>query len=152
MSFWPILLRVLISISLILNGAASAAASAQMPIGHMASVSAKPVSAKPQPAADAVATVGVSCGHHHQLQSDASTAGELAAAVQDETPIPSQHSTPGCCKSSTCACVCVQQVQATVASHTPRYALVEHPRGVRRLQPGHAAPALPHLIRPPIIG
>ena len=143
MSFWPILLRALISISLILNGSGYAVASTHMQMGHMSTVASVP-----QPPAEPVATAEPPC-HQHQVNASAAAA-QLPDAVHDKAPAKSKHPSPDCCKSGACRGTCTHQAQTALHTHPLRYAGVEPVSGVRPLKPGHAAPALPHPIRPPI--
>ena len=143
MSFWPILLRALISLSLILNGSAYAVASTHMQLGHMSTGTSVPLSPT-----QAVATAEPSCGPHQTHA--AATPGPLPDATHDQAPAKPQHPSPDCCKSGSCINACTQHAQTALDMPVLRNAVVEHASNVSPLKPGHAAPALPHLIRPPI--
>ena len=140
MSLGSILLRLLLCLCLVLNGTAAASASAHLPVPMLidaASIAANTTS---------TAAIQDEPCHGHDA---------AAMAVQDEapatTPEPAQpkHS-PDCCKSGICNCACVHIAQAGVpALRIPALAL-DHARSVRPLTLGHATPALPHPIRPPI--
>lgn len=135
MGLWSILLRVLLATALVLNGTGAAMAAVAM---------------ESQPIAASEAPVAVSKAEHpcHEMAG----AAELAAEPeQSPPPAPdAKHPAPDCCKSSTCGCACVHGAQAA----TP--AVVSEAQAPGRtpvplpLATGHAAPALPHLIRPPI--
>ena len=139
-----ILLRVLLSLILVMNGATSAVAATHMQMTHLAVQTKKEAAANmPQ-----TATADMPCHHHDQ----ASTAVAVndASIASDPAPTKSKHPAPDCCKSGTCICVCTHFAQTTLpALNLPAPAL-DGNRSVRRLTLAHAAPALPHLIRPPI--
>jgi hypothetical protein len=140
MPIGPLLLRVLLCLCLVLNGVASAAASAQMPTSMHATA------ATPQPAI-ATASDDMPCHGHHDAM--ASMAKQHAPASEGPAPSKPKHS-PDCCKSGACRCACVHIAQVGVpALQIPAVAL-DHARSVRTLALGHPAPALPHPIRPPI--
>jgi hypothetical protein len=137
MSLWSILLRALLSLSLILNGvaAASAATHRHANPADMQSVITTPVK---------VSQTGekVPCHQHQQADS---------AAMNDQPPVPAEHaSKPDCCKSSTCGCACMHAAQAALPGLNLAAPLLDHSRSVRQLTLAHASPALPHLLRPPI--
>ncbi|QNP41741.1 CopL family metal-binding regulatory protein [Lysobacter solisilvae (ex Woo and Kim 2020)] len=136
MPLWSFLLRFLLSLCLILNGTA-ALASAHLPLQD-----AVPAAMHASPTAtDAMADMPCHHGEHVVAATDAQ--GDAHHPKDSGT-------TPDCCKSGACRCVCVHAapigVPALQLASFPR----AHERSVRRLVPGHAAPALPHPIRPPI--
>lgn len=139
---FSILLRGLLSLSLILNGSGYAMASVHTQMGDMGSV-ASTVPATPQPAAAAESP----CDQHHDASA---VAMELPDAMQDESSTTPMHPSPDCCNSGACHCACIHQAQAAIPTHVLRHDTAEHASSVRPLKPGHSAPALPHLIRPPI--
>ena len=135
MPLWPLLLRVVLSLTLLMNGVTTAMASVQMDIHH-ASQMAQAARLTP------VANAHQSC-HEGAAEPD-------GKATKDEPP-PGDHSRHSdCCKSASCRCACLQSAQATV----PMWSAVKVPayqfHSVRPLPLGHAEPRLPHLIRPPI--
>ena len=137
------LLRVLLSISLILNGSSYAMASMHMQMGH----GPAPALAVEQ-APDSVDAAEPPC-HQHQngvlgLEAPLSDTASDTASIQSEIP------PPECCKSGSCRCACVHQVQVAVSVYSLDGAVIEHADVMPPLNPGHAAPVLPHLIRPPI--
>lgn len=142
MSVWALLLRVLLSVALVLNGAAGAAAAVrmQMPHGDGQALAAMAVES-PELSSDDVPPC-------HQPATEAD--GEAPLAAADPAPAGSKHSTPDCCKSSSCNCVCAHATQAPLASTFVHAPLVDRSQNVRPLLLGHPAPALPHLNRPPI--
>ena len=136
MSVWSILLRVLLSIALVLNGATGAFAATGMQMSHAVPVSSAPAAErtaveKPCHQAIGMAHVG-------------------PTAATDPAPEPSKHPRPDCCKSAICTCRCVQGVRAPPIYAFVPTALVNHSQSVRPILLGHISPALPHPTRPPI--
>ncbi|MGH8060403.1 MAG: CopL family metal-binding regulatory protein [Pseudoxanthomonas sp.] len=142
MSVWPTLLRVVLSVTLVLNGASGAAAAVRMPMSHAMGHTEAVLVVKESP--DVSAATDMPC---HQTNGAVS---EASVAVVDPTPAKSKHLAPDCCKSSSCNCVCVQAAQAPPASAFVTTLLADHSQSVRPLLLGHPSPALPHLNRPPI--
>ena len=126
MSVGSILLRVVLSVALVLNGATGAFAATRMQMSHAA----------PTIMADAVKK----------------TAAETPCHETDPapTPDPSKHSNPDCCKSASCTCMCMQGFQAPPVYVVVPTMFVNHSQSVRPLSLGHTSPALPHPTRPPI--
>ena len=141
MSIRAILLRVLLSVSLVLNGATGAAAAVRMQMPHDDGQAVAALTAKSPESASGE----MPC---HQQATETSDDAPLPAS--DPEPAKSKHSTPDCCKSSSCNCACVQAAQAPLASVFVHALLVDHSHSASPLSPGHPSPALPHLIRPPI--
>jgi hypothetical protein len=137
-----LLLRVFLSLCLILNGVASAAASAQMPMSMSPSMPMSPHETATTPPSITAADAMPCHGHH-------ATAQQPAPASEAPAPAQPKHA-PDCCKSGTCRCACVHIAQLGVPALQWPAAAPEHARSVRTLALGHAAPALPHPIRPPI--
>ena len=134
MSVWPILLRVVLSVALVLNGATGAFAATRMQMAHDA----------PVIAADAVEKVAVETPCH-EMSGMAHT-----SPATDPAPEHSKHPDPDCCKSASCTCMCMQGVQAPPIYAVAPIVLVNHSQSVRPLLLGHTSPALPHPTRPPI--
>lgn len=135
MSVWSILLRLFLAAALIFNGAATAVASVHM--SHVdvvqAAVQPEPVSAEDPPC------------HGHDPATAAVT--DLPVAVDTDSD---QGTSPDCCESGACRCSCAQHATATILDLRIVAPIIEHAASVRPMSSGHAAPALPHLIRPPI--
>lgn len=135
MSASALLLRVMLSVFLILNGIGSAVASVQMThAGDMAM--AVPVSDE----------AGMPCHGNHDTPAQATQADGITVLAAGQPSPPG----PDCCDSGTCRCACMQQAQAAVAVRLPIDAVILHARAVLPPAAGHSTPALPHLIRPPI--
>lgn len=131
MSVWSVLLRLLLTVALVFNGAAPAVAAIHA--GHMA---AAPVSAEPAPVADDA----MPCHEHHQA----------GAAEQPQSTPDDEPASPDCCKSGACRCACVHSTPVAIVDLGFTAPLIEHAESVRPMPSGHADAALPHLIRPPI--
>nr|WP_280640385.1 CopL family metal-binding regulatory protein [Pseudoxanthomonas mexicana] len=120
---------------LALNGAWSAYASVSM-----GSATAGQASQEPSVVSDE------DCAAHHNPShhADAPSIEKAKKAGHGD------HAGPDCCKSSACRCACVHACASALPAHM--YVSVQLALGlhVMPLPLGHAAPALPHLIRPPI--
>ena len=141
MSTRAILLRLLLCIALVFNGAASAMASVQMMQMH---ADGQGTASIPVPTM-ADAEPAMPC-HHNGQASHSQDAAAAATPSKDQQP----HQTPDCCKSSTCTCACVHQAAAMVPVMAFQGTALLHVGSVRSMALGHATPPLPHLIRPPI--
>lgn len=141
MSSGSCLLRVLLIVALLVNGVGSAYASTRM-LNMMQTTRVADVVSDSQPA-DAHA------GMHDMTQGGCHDAmGADAAPVP--SPPPHDHDGSDCCKGNTCRCICLYAATAvTLPPADVPQAL--HPRLMSAWRSlSYAAPALPHLIRPPI--
>ncbi|MCB1568830.1 MAG: CopL family metal-binding regulatory protein [Xanthomonadales bacterium] len=144
MTVWSLLIRVILSLSLALNGAATAAVSVSMSMPGMPAASGPTQLESADQGSD-----DMPCHGH---QSTKASSVQIADAISnvDQKPAPDGQPTPDCCKSGLCQCACMYAAQAvlTVAMSTR----MMNPQGVslQTLNLGHASPELPHLIRPPI--
>ena len=141
MSTRAILLRLLLCVALVFNGAASAMASVQMMQMH---ADGQGTASIPVPTM-ADAEPAMPC-HHDGQASHSQDAADAAMPSKDKQP----HQAPDCCKSSTCTCACVHQAAAMVPVMAFQGTALLHVSSVRSMALGHATPPLPHLIRPPI--
>jgi hypothetical protein len=130
-----ILLRLLLSLSLILNGSGYAAAAVKMPMEHAASVAAAHEKARAEEAPP--------CPEH----TDVTPADDHGAVLESVTH---EHDRPECCKSAKCAGACFQHAPAAIVAQCMGPAAIEHSDAIRQIKAAHATPALPHRIRPPI--
>lgn len=132
MSARAILLRVLLCVSLVFNGAASAMASVGMMQMHAQ-------------AADAdMADASMPCHDAAEAQPGHAT---MASSTAPDTGHPAG---PDCCESSACTCACVGHVIAMIPTLTLPRIVITDPGSIRPMLLGYPAPALPNLIRPPI--
>jgi hypothetical protein len=141
-----LLLRLSLILALIANGTTSAFAATQMQAAHWVD------KATEANAAQSVRTESAQppC-HEHVAAAGTSTADtEVAAADATHPAQGTEHGSPDCCQSATCQCACMHHVAATSASAHVLEASIDHASSARPLKMGHATPALPHLIRPPI--
>ena len=146
MHVWSILLRVLLALGLILNGSGYAVASTHMQMDHAALASTTSTTvAKPSMAAEPP------CAEHHSSMGSMSVKAQAAETAADTSSVKSGHPSPDCCKSGACRCACVHQCQAAVFAVTFQLAVIEKASNVRPMASGHESPAVPHLIRPPIV-
>lgn len=142
----PILLRVLLSLTLVLNGVGYAAASTTMELhglhadseaGRTASASLDDTSMPCHTEAD-------------MIQMDMAHHGHGSCPASDMPPLANESGGSDCCDSGQCVCACAQHVVFALVMPAVPNAEVVHATSVRVLSLGHAQPALPHLIRPPI--
>ena len=145
MSFGPLLLRVMLILAFVLNGTTSAAAAAQMSLGH------------PNPQGEAMHHAAAPIHHQHDMSTchhDGMPSDSTASTARDHAShsVPTKHQghSSDCCEGGTCQCVCAHGMHATV----PSPVLAMHAYGRKHQSEagtaGHAAPDLPNLIRPPI--
>jgi hypothetical protein len=129
-----VLLRVLLSLSLLLNGSGYAAAAAQT---QDESPSASTAHARPQ------VDESSPCPGHARAP---------AANPQVSEPDSAQHKhdKPACCKSAQCVGACLQHVPAAIVGAWIAPAAITHGDADRQSKSAHPAPALPDRNRPPI--
>lgn len=134
MSVWSLLLRMVLGVALVLNGAMGAFAATGMQMSHHAAPGT----------GQAIEEAAVETPCHQAIGTT-----HTSPAV-DPTPEPPRHGGPDCCESASCTCICVQSVQVPPLHAVMSPAHLDHGQGVRPLSLGHSSPALPHPIRPPI--
>jgi len=145
MSLGPLLLRVILILTFVLNGTTSAMAAAQMSLKHQ------------MPQNEAMQHAAEPANDHEGMPAchdDGMDAGITGSGTHDHASpsIPSEHheQSSDCCDAGSCRCVCAHGMHATI----PSPAMTVHAYGWidESSVPiaGHAAPDLPHLIRPPI--
>ena len=131
------LLRVLLSLILILNGIGGAFAGAEMQLQH----------APPnQPTVATEATADVHAGMPECDQGTKQT--QPAPTAIDRASL--DQAVPACCENMVCDCACAQHGSAIVPVSRIALPMLGHASDLHPLTVGHAAPALPSLIRPPI--
>lgn len=146
MSVCSILLRVLLALSLVLNGSGYAVASVHMQMDQAGQASTNITSVgNPSEAAEPP------CAAHHASMGSMSAKAQVGDTAADVTSVESGHPFPDCCESGACRCACVHQCQAAVFAVTLQLAVIEKVSNTRPMAPGHESPAVPHLIRPPIV-
>jgi len=139
MSIQAVLWRVVLCISLILNG--SALASPSMPMSPSLH----------QQSSDRIAAGMMSPSVHSACHERAAGMAIVTGhAHPPSSPMPGKgkHATPDCCAGGSCACVCMPPLPNIADSGFD-------PTVMHAMRPGHARvrhdePVLPHLIRPPI--
>lgn len=136
MKVWPALLRVLVSFALVLNGIGGAVAATRMDIDRMPML---------EHASPKVEGTVMPCHEHPNTQ----TAGHPQQVSSD--PLPSEKTpTPDCCKAGACTCACAHVTAVTLPSLQRAAPIPNRTPAVQWVPLSHVAPALPHLIRPPI--
>lgn len=126
--------RLLIAVSLVLNGVGTAFASVQMlpggggHAGHAADTAMPPC--------------------HEGQAPETSTGHADTAADANGRQAPNSHA--DCCQPGACSCPCASHASAALVGIAPATACIAHAASVRPMALGHPSPALPHLIRPPI--
>lgn len=149
---FSLLLRVLLSIGLIANGAGYAEASTRMAFEHAAHTGATP-------ATDTVASTDVPPCHrasrraaaqpamHHAGHVATSHGSSHAASVEaDRGKVASKDD---CCNGKTCRCACAHASCATMVQVAAQVVVLPAVR-VPTFAVAHPQPRLPHLTRPPI--
>lgn len=131
------LLRVLLSLILILNGIGGAFAGAQMQLQHA------------HPDQPAVATGATANVHAGMAECDEGIKQTRPAPVAVDPASPDEV-VPACCEHMVCDCACAQHGSTMVAVSRIGLTMLGHAAALHPLTVGHAAPALPSLIRPPI--
>lgn len=155
MSVFSILLRLLLSVALILNGSGIAKAHVGMTMGHATGGHAEPAAktghALAKNTSNAHAAMGPDC---HHIQAKAAAAKVHASKAHASVAVASGSDTsPGlthCCQSGNCRNNCTQHCAAVLTTASVQDAVIPRAVPMRPVLAGHLAPALPHLIRPPI--
>lgn len=140
-----LLLRLLLSLVLALNGVATAIAATHVPASMQDPVAV--VTATP-------ATAGAEHGHCHDgdADRDADVGTSVDPAHGHDTAGHAQDMPAGgdCCESGACRCDCVPVAHAALPAGVPGMALVGRAHMGLPPGPAHPAPALPEPVRPPI--
>lgn len=124
-------LRLVLALLLVLNGIGTTSAAVRGPMtgGH-------PAAAAPMQAAHCAGDA-MPAAHH----------GTPAAASAEACV---DHADHGCCGSSACDCACTQVASTALLPFSSRSPVFERQAIPASQSSGHAAPALPFPIRPPI--
>ncbi|QSX77174.1 CopL family metal-binding regulatory protein [Agrilutibacter solisilvae] len=131
MSVGSLLLRVVLSLALILNGAATAIAHAH-------------------PVAGGSGAVRIDAPESADASMDMPCHGQAGHELALPKPAGEDDADQGCCESSACQCACVHPVHATLVGFAFAAPARIHAPWVQPFAPGYPEPAQPHLIRPPI--
>lgn len=149
MSAPALLLRVLLCVTLALNGSGYAVAATDMEVSHLSSLAATDAMHDPM-GPTSVLPSGKQMPCHEAGKAVTKHAGNTAAGLidtRDSDATPAEE--PECCASHG-GCACLQHLTATVPELEIRTAMVGHFTSHSTMSTAHAAPPLPHLIRPPI--
>ncbi|HEV8694412.1 MAG TPA: CopL family metal-binding regulatory protein, partial [Lysobacter sp.] len=148
MSAWSLLLRVLLSLTLILNGSGFAVASTHMSKAIAASAHAMhpPVHAQASQSPCHGDHASMMVSHHHDAertvdQSPDQTESHLSKTHPSKAHPSKSHS--DCCQSGACRCVCNHASTAAIAMAFVRDVLIVRSDASRPVKPGRPAPALP---------
>ena len=147
MSPWSVLLRMMLIVALVLNGAGAAAASVMMSPAPMPGTASNTTHAMQ---AKSAMQDGMPC--HDMAQTMAKTASPDVAmqSPAHATQGKGKSTTPDCCKGGTCQCACMQAAHAALPAMLAFALASPHSDVAHPMPAGHADPALPHLVRPPI--
>ena len=137
MAAMAILLRLLLCLGLILNGSVYAAASTQMQLNHLHTAVA---------AAQAAAAAAAELPPCHEGMSMAG----MDHGAPPAAPAGHDGHAPDCCQTSTCTCDCLQPAPVAAAGVAVLGSEIGHASIAPPRLAGHAPPALPYPIRPPI--
>jgi len=141
---FPVLLRVLLTLALVANGTGSVFAATRMQVeGFAASI------AVVDAAASGTSTVTAPCDEHAAMDAQAMEASDMPSQRAGDASV-SVDGSPDCCKAGHCMCACVLHAVGGMANVQVMEPLIDRGTTAQVLETGHAAPALPHLIRPPI--
>ena len=146
MRFSPLLLRLLLILALTANGTTSAFAATQMQVEYLDAATVD--ASQDQPAS--VQAVAPPCHEHPATGTLSTEIVEAVTAGMVDAAVDTDHGSPDCCQSAKCLCACLHNVAATAVSVHLLQVSIDRATSVRILKMGHAEPALPHLIRPPI--
>ena len=145
MSFWSTMLRLILALSILLNGSGFAMAATQ---GSMSAMDMTHVSQRVAGQRTAQAELGCHRQHMAHTQVVAVATAQLADAGMP--PAKAKHAPHDCCKSGLCDCACAYQAQTSHPALVFDHAMGRNRPLMHVMESGHAAPRLPHLMRPPI--
>jgi len=135
MSLPAFLLRLLLCVTLVLNGSGYAVAGTQMQLKHIAT-------------AEQVHRLAAEVAHDAPVPCHSQVAEMSHETVQSGSAA-SQHTSPDDCQ-TVCSCDCLQHASLAMLDLMPPTPERLNVPSTRRIPAGHAAPALANLIRPPI--
>ena len=143
-----ILLRLLLCLTLVLNGIGSASAAVGMATAHLHGPGIA-ATATPNRGPESPATSAPCHGDEPATQAAQAHGYHDNAARTAALDLTSSTDQP-CCDAASCQCVCAQTCAGMAIAGAPLHALLRAVSSGHALSLGHQAPALPHLIRPPI--
>lgn len=142
MSLPAFLLRLLLCVTLALNGSGYAVAATQMQLTHIATAEQEH-----RFATEVVHDAPAPC--HTQAPAVKAAASAMSHETVQSGSAASQHGSPDDCQ-SLCSCDCLQHASLAMQDLMPPIPERLNAPSTRRIPAGHAAPALANLIRPPI--
>jgi hypothetical protein len=137
----PFLLRLLLCMTLVLNGSGYAVAATQMQLLQVARAEQAN-----RLATEVVHDAPAPC--HSQVGQKEPAPAMSHDAVKSGSSA-SQHGSPDDCQ-TLCSCDCLQHASLAMTELVPPTAERLNTPSTRRIPAGHAAPVLANLIRPPI--
>lgn len=140
MSLPAFLLRLLLCVTLALNGSGYAVAATQMQLTHIATAEQEH-----RFATEVVHGAPTPC--HTQAPAGKATASAMSHETGQSGSAASEH--PDNCH-TLCSCDCLQHASLAMLDPMPPTPERLNAPSTRRIPAGHAAPALANLIRPPI--
>ncbi|MEJ7746955.1 MAG: CopL family metal-binding regulatory protein [Luteimonas sp.] len=138
------MLRLLLALVLLANGIGSAFAATRMQVEGFGARAAAVAMAQ----SDA-STGAAHCDEHAGMDAVVMDASAMSSHAPGDAQ-DSDSDSGDCCASGFCLCACVQLVLAGIENLHMLESAVTRDTTAQVLSIGHAAPALPHLIRPPI--
>lgn len=136
MSFRSIILRLILSLSVLLNGSGYAMATTHAQMGAMGHSGQHSIEHR-------AVRAHAPC---HADMHGASVETDKASAL----PTKARQGMSDCCKSGPCACACAYGAQTTPPALVLGHVMGTFRAAMRPMESGHTAPRLPNLIRPPI--
>lgn len=138
------MLRVLLALALMANGTSSVFAATRM---QVESFGAR-IAVVDGTQSDA-STAAAPCDEHAGMDALAMDPSAMTPHMGGDAP-DSGGESGDCCKAAQCVCACVLHAVAGMANVHVMEPLIDRDTTAQVLGTGHAAPPLPHLIRPPI--
>ena len=142
MSLPAFLLRLLLCMTLVLNGSGYAVAATQMQLTHMAT-------AEQEHRLVTMAEHDAPVPCHSKEPAGKESAPAMSPDAVHSGASASQHGSPDNCQ-AVCSCDCLQHASLAMMDLMPPASERLNAPSTRRIPAGHAAPALANLIRPPI--
>lgn len=136
------LLRLLLCMTLVLNGSGYAVAATQMQLTHMSA-------AEQEHRLATVVERDIPAPCHSQVPVEEEAAPAMWQDAVQSGSSGSQHGSPDDCQ-TLCYCDCLQHASLAMMALMPPTSERLSAPSTRRIPAGHAAPALANLIRPPI--
>lgn len=132
MSLRALVLRLLLCLTLVLNGSGYAVAATQMALAHGNASLSMHREAMP-------------CGHTADVQASGAATDIASCTAHGAPPAPAD-----CCQSPQCSCDCLQHASVATPMAVVIAGAPSHTGIAREMHADHVPPLLPNLFRPPI--